>query len=80
MTDTQRPQPQPPAPHRRHHRRPTLGSKPAFWPTVIIAGASFLLLFEFLAFQLVMETILRSGALQARWRPSHRVRSYPPHR
>lgn len=53
MTDTQSPQPRssdasPKAPD----RRPTLGSKPAFWPTLIIAGASFLLLFEFLAFQL----------------------------
>jgi hypothetical protein len=33
-------------------RRPTLGSRPGFWPTVMLAGASFLLLFEFLAFQL----------------------------
>jgi hypothetical protein len=53
MTDTQRPQPQPSgASPNAPDRRPTLGSKPAFWPTVIIAGASFLLLFEFLAFQL----------------------------
>ena len=53
MTDTQRPQPQPSgASPKAPDRRPTLGSKPAFWPTVIIAGASFLLLFEFLAFQL----------------------------
>jgi hypothetical protein len=33
-------------------RRPTVGSRPGFWPTAMLAGASFLLLFEFLAFQL----------------------------
>jgi hypothetical protein len=53
MTDTQSPQPRPagdtPKPP---DRRPTLGARPAFWPTAIIASASFLLLFEFLAFQL----------------------------
>jgi hypothetical protein len=53
MTDTQSPQLRPSdASPKAPDRRPTLGSKPAFWPTVVIAGASFLLLFEFLAFQL----------------------------
>lgn len=53
MTDTQSPQPRPSgASPKAPDRWPTLGSKPAFWPTAIIAGASFLLLFEFLAFQL----------------------------
>src|SRR5689334_7751622 len=53
MTDVQNPQPRPSGANANaSDRRPTLGSKPAFWPTVIIAGASFLLLFEFLAFQL----------------------------
>lgn len=33
-------------------RRPTLGSRPGFWPTAALAATSFLLLFEFLAFQL----------------------------
>lgn len=36
----------------RSPRRPALGSRPAFWPTAALVGASFLLLFEFLAFQL----------------------------
>jgi hypothetical protein len=53
MTDAQEPRSQRPGTSpRKPDRRPTLGSKPAFWPTVIIAGAGFLLLFEFLAFQL----------------------------
>ena len=53
MTDVQNPPPGPSgAQAKAPDRRPTLGSKPAFWPTVIMAGASFLLLFEFLAFQL----------------------------
>src|SRR4051812_28817440 len=30
----------------------TLGSRPGFWPTALLAGASFLIMFEFLAFQL----------------------------
>lgn len=51
MTDTQRPQPSGASP-KAPDRRPPLGSKPAFWPTAIIVGAGFLLLFEFLAFQL----------------------------
>jgi hypothetical protein len=38
-----------PGPSPRH---PTLGSRPAFWPTAMLVGASFLLLFEFLAYQL----------------------------
>jgi hypothetical protein len=36
----------------RPKRAPTLGSRPAFWPTAILASAAFLLLFEFLSFQL----------------------------
>jgi hypothetical protein len=32
--------------------RPTLGSRPGFWPTAALAAASFLLMFEVLAFQL----------------------------
>ena len=52
MTDDQN-SPQPPADSAKAPaRRPTLGSKPAFWPTAIIVSASVLLLFEFLAFQL----------------------------
>ena len=53
MADTQNQEPRPagntPKPP---DRRPTLGARPAFWPTAIIVSASFLLLFEFLAFQL----------------------------
>lgn len=53
MTETQSPQPTPAgdAP-RRPERKPTLGSRPAFWPTAILVSASFLLMFEFLSFQL----------------------------
>jgi uncharacterized membrane protein YgcG len=53
MTDVKNAQPRPSgAQAKAPDRRATLGSKPAFWPTVIIVSASFLLLFEFLAFQL----------------------------
>ncbi len=56
MTDTQPsgtdPQRLPSTPAGRPQRRPTLGSRPGFWPTAALVGASFLLLFEFLAFQL----------------------------
>ena len=53
MTETQNRQPAPAsdAP-RRPERRPTLGSRPAFWPTAILVSASFLLMFEFLSCQL----------------------------
>jgi len=36
---------------KRPERKPTLGSRPAFWPTAILVSASFLLMFEFLSFQ-----------------------------
>ena len=53
MADTQNPEPRPAGnPPKAPDRRPTLGARPAFWPTAIIVSASFLLLFEFLAFQL----------------------------
>jgi hypothetical protein len=53
MTDVRDPQSRPAGANAKTpDRRPTLGSKPAFWPTVILASAGFLILFEFLAFQL----------------------------
>jgi hypothetical protein len=53
MTETQNQQPAPAADTpRRPERKPTLGSRPAFWPTAILVSASFLLMFEFLSFQL----------------------------
>jgi PPE-repeat protein len=36
----------------RTRTRPTLGSRPGFWPTAGLAAASFLLVFELLAYQL----------------------------
>ena len=81
MTDTQSPQPRssdasPKAPD----RRPTLGSKPAFWPTIIIAGASFLLLFEFLAFQLAHGNDPAIGALKRGGGETAAPRPGPPRR
>jgi hypothetical protein len=56
MTQNQLPAPRPQSPAATGPnppaRRPTLGSRPAFWPTAALVGACFLLMFEFLAYQL----------------------------
>jgi hypothetical protein len=55
MTDNQLPAPRPRPSSEASAasgRRRTLGSRPGFWPTAALAGACFLLLFEFLAYQL----------------------------
>lgn len=58
--------PQPPAGPTRPRGRPTLGSRPGFWPTAALAAACFLLLFELLAFQLRRgEDPALGGAIQA---------------